>query len=174
METKHCRDFSKEEFMNYWHQPEDYDNIKDEIRKTIDYFNKSEKGKIQEECSSSDPEVDVTSLCTRGLEHLISSESGMKTILRENAWDSVLDEQDILYDLESPNNNSEMLRKVYRISSLPASRIAQQKGVRDAIQAGYPVEDRGASRLSSPQPSTATTCTLSPKTSQNSIVSHAA
>ena len=123
---RHHKDYSKKEFERCWHSHEDYEAMKTEVNHTIDSYNQSLN------------DID-DSLHLRGLEHRTSSGKGTKAYLRKAAWDAVLDEQEALYELGMPNH-SEMLREVYSIYSLPASRIAQQRAWKDAMEAGYMAE----------------------------------
>ena len=111
----------------------------------------------------------------RGLEDRTDSERSLKAILRIEAWNAVLDEQEVQYDMRSPDSNA-MLRKVYQTFSIPASRIAQQKALKDAMEAGFTVEATGTkswSKVPSSSPR-ATSMLPSAEVQKNSVLPHAA
>ncbi|KAL3931311.1 MAG: hypothetical protein SGBAC_011368 [Bacillariaceae sp.] len=158
---------------------EDYAAMREEAMQTVDYFNGLENdSSTSSESSSSTQALDHEStLCLRGLEHRTDSRKGLKTHLRRQAWKSVLEEQDIQDDMGC-RDSSVMLQEAYRIYSLPASRIAQQKGWNDAIQAGTTAEAQPALEVIAKASASETEATRSPmrrrRAQKNSFVSQAA
>ncbi|CAJ1954866.1 unnamed protein product [Cylindrotheca closterium] len=184
LEIDHHQDFSAQELESYWNTPEDYAAIRDETDSTVDYYNRLESKAASVssvDSSSLTKALDEASLCLRGLEHRTNSSKGLKAHLRRQAWKFVLDEQDIQFDLGS-QDDSVILREVYRIYSLPASRIAQQKGWKDAVQAGItPTEAQPPMEVIIKSSPSQRDTALSPPTmrprggaQKNSIVSQAA
>ncbi|KAL3931312.1 MAG: hypothetical protein SGBAC_011369 [Bacillariaceae sp.] len=175
VETEHHRHFSDQEFESYWHTHGEYEVMKDEATQTIDFYNELQSASS----SASTQALNESTFCLRGLEHHTDLQKGLKAHLRKQAWKSVLEEQDIQNDMGC-RDSSEMLQEAYKIYSLPASRIAQQKGWNDAIQAGTTAEAQPALAVIIAKASASETeTTRSPMRGQrrvqkNSIVSQAA
>ena len=159
----HC-EYSDQEFQSCWQTDEDYQLIREEVTQTIDcYFSNT---------ISMDESV---SLCLRGLEdHTTDSEESAKAILRQGAWNAVLDEQEIQYDLGS--SDSKMLREVYQTFSRPASRIARRKALQDAKEADHAVKGQSVLNVIGNKVSLSNTIPPCPTTRgpKNSIATHAA
>ena len=143
---RHHKDYSKKELERCWHSHEDYAAMNDEANHTIDYYHGPQSDIVSDDSSSSshDDCLADSNFYLRGLEHR-TSEKGIRCHLRRAAWNAVLEEQEVQHDL-GMSNHDDILRDVYITYSLPASRIAQQKGWKDAIEAGHAMKATTAFR----------------------------
>lgn len=168
--VKHHRDYSRKELESYWYTPADYEAIKEEAKRTIEYYDDS--------ASSTQDCLEEPNFCLRGLEHRTESEKGTRYHLRKAAWYAVLDEQEAQEDMGMPDNSA-MLCEAYRLYSIPSLTLARQRGWKDAEEAGYAAEAEPSTAAISKSSEKAECCLPATamrvtRAQQNSIVSQAA